>query len=55
MSWFSDEGEPDGSQTSRVRTTALSSADVTDVTPDKGVTREMIKAQRSNMLIFLIG
>ena len=54
MSWFAVIEDPEASQTSRVRTAAVSSAGTTDVTLCRGVAREMIRAQRINMLMFLM-
>lgn len=53
MSWFVDRECPE-EQTSRVRIIAVSSDDTAAVSACNGVTREMMRAKRIKILVFLI-
>ena len=49
-----DRKEPEEPQTSRVRIIVAPPDDTSEVTPNTGVAREMIRAHRTKTLIFLI-
>lgn len=49
-----DKEKPDELQTSRVRIIAVPPGDTDDVIAKTGVARDMIRAKRINILIFLI-
>ena len=54
VSGLAESEEPDASQTSRVRSIAVLSADSIDLTLSRGVAKEMIKKQRISAPVFLI-
>ena len=55
MSWFADMEEPAERQTSREKITVVSFCEKAAVRGRMGDTRQMMRVQRSNTLVFLIG
>ena len=54
MSWFADMEEPAEPQTSSVKITVVSFCEKAAVTVCTGATRQRMRVQRSNTLVFLI-